>query len=357
MKILIIINSLKPGGAEKQAVVDANALLQRGHQVTVAFHQYGEFNSLLDKDIKQYRIKKKNEILASFQLFCHLLFNKYDIIHSHMFWAEKVSTLPGKLTGHKLIFNEHGLGLWRKWYHILVMKFISIFADKIINSCDATKNIRLKREKINKYKLITVYNSFELKTNKKDIGPLNQFSEDEKEFIIGFVGRFNYVKRLEFFLQIAEILKDKIAKFKIVMVGDGEESKKIKEEILKRNLKNYFYIPGFVLNTAWYYNIFDIFVLPSIREAFSVSLLESGASGITTIAFDVGGNSEIIKDGITGFIIPDGDIDLLVKRIVYLYENPDKREMIGQSAKEYISSNFSIDKRVINLEKLYKEIC
>lgn len=111
MKFLIIINSLKYSGAEKQVVADANPLSQNGYKITIAYNQFGDLGKLLNDKIIQYRIKRKNEILASFQLFIHLLFNKYDIIHSHMFWAEKVSSLSGKLTGHKVIFNEHGLVL------------------------------------------------------------------------------------------------------------------------------------------------------------------------------------------------------------------------------------------------------
>lgn len=355
MKILIVINSLKFGGAEKQAIVDANSLSKRGHQVKIAFNREGDLNQLLGKNVTRYRLKSHSTFLSALQLFLHLLFNRYDIIHSHMFWAGKAAAFPGKLLGSRIVFNEHGLGIWRKWYHILIIRLIAHFTDKIVNSCDAAKKIRLERENIREDKLVTIYNSFELHTQ-EDNGDFPGFMKNKKEFILGFVGRFNAVKRLEIFLELAAILKKKIPAFKIVLIGDGERKEKYETEIEKRNLKENFYLPGYVLNPGGYYQAFDIFLLPSKREAFSVALLEAGASGTPAIAFDVGGNSEIIKDAVTGYIIPDKNIDLLVERIFFLYQNPGKKREMGEAAKNFINNNFSVERRLEKLEKLYREL-
>ena len=357
MKILIIVNSLSYGGTEKQVVVDANMLIDRGHHVTVAYNKEGDLINLLVKGINKYPIKSKNFALALLQIFFHLLFNKYDVVHSHMFWGEKISALPAKLTGHRIVFNEHGLGLWRRWYHILIMRFISLFADKIITSCDATKNVKIEREKLNRKKIITIYNSLNKISEDTKKVDIPYFLKNKKHFIIGFVGRFKSVKRLSVFVDIADRLRKVISNFKIVLVGDGEEKKRIKRGIENKNLENYFYIPGAVLNIDQYYKTFDVFVLPSIREACSVALLEAGASGVPAIAFDVGGNPEIIQDGTTGFIISNNDISILTKKIIYLYKNNHKRYEMGLAAKNYIKNTFSVSKRLDKLTSLYKEKC
>lgn len=357
MKILIIVKSLKFGGAEKQAVVDANSLIGYGHQVTIAFNKKGDLMNLLANGVNLYQIRSKNLALASLQLFFHLFITRYDIVHSHMFWAEKISALPAKLTGHRIVFNEHGLGLWRRWYHILIMKFISLFADKIITSCEATKKIKIEREKLDRNKIITIYNSLDNVEEETGEVDIPDFMKKKKQLIIGFVGRFNSVKRLSIFLDIAEHLRKVIPDFKIVLVGEGEEKEKINREIRKKNLKRYFYLPGAVLNIYQYYKAFDIFVLPSIREACSVALLEAGANGIPAIAFNVGGNAEIIQNGATGYIIANNDIALLTGKIVYLYENKEKKYEMGLAAKHYIKNNFSVSKRLDKLTKLCEGKC
>jgi len=352
MKILIINNALGYGGAEKQVVVDANSLFNNGHDVTVAYHISGDLGNLLIKQIKKFHLKYSNSILSGFQLFFHLLFNRYDVIHTHQYWASKVGGIPGKITGHKVIYNEHGLGLWRKWYHIIIVRFISMFADKIINSCNATKDVRQKREKINKEKLMTVYNSFQI----EEMMARHQLINDKRLFSIGFVGRFNHVKRLDIFIELANELKKEIKHFKIILVGDGKEKGRIDELIRINNLENYFITPGFVTDTASYYKKFDIFILPSKREAHSVALLEAGANGIPALAFNVGGNSEIIVNGKTGYIIPECNFTLMFKKIKKLYDLVDFRLEMGEFAKKYVQETFSINKRINNLISLYNKV-
>jgi glycosyltransferase involved in cell wall biosynthesis len=355
MKILIVINSLLPGGAEKQAVLDANYMQKKGHRVTLAFANEGKLHEILNRSVTCYKINSNNIIPSFLQMFFHFLSHKYDIIHSHMFWGAKVSVIPGKLTGHKVVMNEHGLGLWRRWYHILTLKFLSLFADKIVNSCETSKRIRLKRENLKKEKLITVYNSVEMvsKITKADS---SVDISTPKAFTIGFVGRFNEVKRLGLFPDLAERLKKTFTDFKIVLIGDGEEKERIEDEIKRRNLTRCFELPGFVLQPEKYYRTFDVFMLLSRIEGFSVALIEAEASGIPAIAFDVGGNSEIIKDRVTGFLVPDLNLETLVERIHYLYAHPQKRKEMGKAALEYVKANFSIENRVKKLDELYREI-
>ena len=352
MKILIVINALGYGGAEKQAIVDANSLCSRGYDITVAYYRSGELEKLLNKKVRKLKLPSPSSIISAIYLFSHLLFTKYDIVHNHMYWSSKAAGIVAKLTGHKVIYNEHGLGLWRKWYHILIIRLIALFADKIINSCDATRSIRHNRDKIRKHKLVTVYNSFNLEQNNNDSNKTINLTKSGN-FIIGFVGSFNKVKRLDIFIEIAKELKKEIQEFKIIMVGDGAEKIKIEKLINKNNLGKYFILPGFITDTSPYYQNFDVFILPSIREAHSIALLEAGAHGLPSLAFDVGGNSEIIKNSYNGYVIPDGDIGSLVNRIIYLYKNPDLKIKMGNNSKKYINQHFSVEKRIKNLERVY----
>jgi len=346
MKILIVIYSLGYGGAEKQAVVDANALHQRGYEVTVAFHKDGDLSKLLDKHIAIYKIHCKNIVIASLQMFFHFIFHRYHIIHAHMFWAEKAAGLSGKLTRHKVIFNEHGLGLWRKWYHRFIMRTISMAAYKIINSCDATRNNRLTLERIKPGKLLTVYNSFDI-----PVQPVG--NKKNNPFTIGFIGRFDPVKRLEFYIPLAKLLRDTIPGVKFVLVGDGPERGELEKSIKQNNLESHFTLTGYVLEPRNYLKDFDVFFMPSRREAFSVALLEAGALGVPSIAFKVGGNPEIIKDGVTGFIIGNHDIEAVAAKVIYLYQNPGEIIKFGQNAHQFVTGMFSVEKRIECLEKVY----
>jgi glycosyltransferase involved in cell wall biosynthesis len=355
MKILIIVNTLRYGGAEKQAVADANALAAAGHRVTLGCHTKGELAKHLLPEVRLYHISSTHVVLASLLLFVHLLSNRYDIIHSHMFWAERVSIVPGKLTRHRVVFNEHGLGLWRRWYHVMIMRLISTFADKVVTSCEENSRIRREMEGIKPEKMLVIYNSFDGNTCSGRITKPDRQFRDGK-FTIGYAGRFNAVKRLDMFLDVAERLKGRSSDFKIVLLGDGDLKPGLEKQISARRLEEFFQMPGFVLDVGRYYRTFDVFVLPSKVEGFSLALLEAGAASIPLIAFDVGGNSEIITNGINGFTVPDSDTAALVEKIEYLRAHAGLRRKMGKAAHRLIGNRFSVVRRMTDLQELYRSL-
>ncbi|UCF70152.1 MAG: glycosyltransferase [candidate division WOR-3 bacterium] len=354
MKIFIVINTLAYGGAEMQAVMDANALADIGHSVTIAYNENGDLLSLMSGKVLRYRIRYRNVILASLQLFMHLSECRYDIVHSHMFWAEKVSALPCFFTGQKVVFNEHGLGLWRRWYHIMVARFISLLSVSLITSCNAVREVKIKSEKIDPRKVCTVYNSV------NDRSPLRPNDEGMRNpnvrnsVIVGFVGRFNEVKRLHLLVDVAEMLVHKVAGLMFVLVGDGAEKSRIELEIKRTGLAEYFNLPGSTLNTEQYYRAFDIFALPSRIEGFSLALLEACACGTAAVAFDVGGNSEIIQDGRTGYLVREGNIEEFTQRILQLCRKRMILAKMGRRAESFVKDNFSISRRVNGLLRVYR---
>jgi len=347
MNILILISSLEIGGAEKQAVIDANLLTERNDHVTIAFSKEGPLSKLLSKDIQQIKLLSSNQIIVQFQLLYFLMTHRFDIIHAHMFWAEKVVAIPGFLTRHKLIFNEHGLGLWRKWYHNKMMKFASLFAQKVICSCRLNEKIRFEKEKISRSKLITVYNSISAN--------LDFVKEKDEIFTIGYCGRFHEVKRLEIFIELAIYCRKNKLIVLFLLVGDGDEFAKITKLVLDNKLSEYFEFTGFRSDPKLGYKRMDIFILPSRVEAFSVALLEAGSFGLPLLAFKVGGNSEIVLDNVTGFLIDNNNVEKMFEKINLLYNDRKLLQKLSLSTKNYIEKNFSHDTRILKLEQIYND--
>jgi glycosyltransferase involved in cell wall biosynthesis len=352
MKILIVINTLNYGGAEKQAVSDANSLSSAGHDVTLAFHTSGDLAGQLSPRVRQYRIGSKRVVGAALILFVHFLFSRYDVVHCHMFWAERVCVLPAKLTGQRVVFNEHGLGLWRRWYHVLIMRLISMLADRVVVSCRVNYRVRMEKEKLDPEKMMVIYNSINENGGTKPF--LHRLDALNGKFVVGYVGRFSAVKRLDLFLDIADRLRERYEDFRIALIGGGDGRQTLQAKIADRRLEKYFYIPGFAFDVDPYYKNFDIYVLPSRVEGFSLSLLEAGAAGIPSIAFDVGGNSEIIRDGVNGYLVPDDDIARVSDRIIYLREHEDIRKNMGLAARRLIRNTFTASRRTENLQELYR---
>ena len=100
----------------------------------------------------------------------------------------------------------------------------------------------------------------------------------------------------------------------------------------------------------------DIFVLSSLSEGFSNSLLEAMAAKKAVVATDVGGNAEALVHKESGILIPARDADALARSISKLIEDENLRKELGEKARERIEKYFSIERMVQTLESLYESL-
>ena len=96
--------------------------------------------------------------------------------------------------------------------------------------------------------------------------------------------------------------------------------------------------------------------LPSLSEGLSNVLLESMATGIPVVATSVGGNPEVIEDGVTGLLVPPRDAAALARGICLLLENRTLAERLGQAGKERVSRDFSLGRMLAASERLYTRL-
>jgi phosphatidylinositol alpha-1,6-mannosyltransferase len=90
-----------------------------------------------------------------------------------------------------------------------------------------------------------------------------------------------------------------------------------------------------------YYEVCDVFVMPSHAEGFGIVFLEAMAFGKPVIGGNHGGTPDVIRDGVTGFLVEYGDIDGLTSRILSLLQNEELRRKMGQTGRQYVEEHFS----------------
>jgi glycosyltransferase involved in cell wall biosynthesis len=99
----------------------------------------------------------------------------------------------------------------------------------------------------------------------------------------------------------------------------------------------------------------DIFVLPSLSEAFSNSLMEAMACGCAAIASRTGGNPELVKDGETGLLFTPGDVSDLSAKLNLLLENPGLRRSVAAAGQAFVRGQFSMQTSTRRMEEIYTE--
>ncbi len=178
----------------------------------------------------------------------------------------------------------------------------------------------------------------------------------EKIPIIGFFGRLGKEKGVDTLLKAAVKLKKRGLKFKIIMTGEGEESKKLKNFSDKFDLGVNFLgfvdgkdLPGYMASA-------DIVVLPSHREGFANALIESMALGKAVVVSAIGGAPELIQDWKDGVKFKAGNVDSLTTILSKLLKSEKIRKEIGKNAGLFIEKNYSWDRMINKWEAVINKV-
>lgn len=200
---------------------------------------------------------------------------------------------------------------------------------------------------------------------KTDYEPIAEVSTDVDNLVITMIGRINPGKGQGFFLDMARVLTVTYPQCRFLMVGDpfpGYESieEAINSRILSEGLDKVVFNLGLRDDIPAILNATDIFVLPSILpDSFPTVILEAMAAGKPVVATASGGASEMVEEGVTGFIIPMGDVAAACEYIEKLIKSKELRESFGHAGRnrvleEYSEENFeteTIDHLWLHLRK------
>ncbi len=141
--------------------------------------------------------------------------------------------------------------------------------------------------------------------------------------------------------------------FSLNIVGDGAQRsalEKLAQEVVPRKRVQFL---GHQHNVREMLTQASMFVLPSLTEGISLTLLEAMASGLPVVATRVGGTPEVVEDGQTGLLVSAGRPDELAKAIAHLFQNPAKAMRMGQFGRRRVEREFCVKKMIQAYEELY----
>ena len=194
--------------------------------------------------------------------------------------------------------------------------------------------------------------------------PINpKMLRPDAPFLIGIVARLWPQKRIEDALWVFEVLKYVNLPFHAVIIGDGPERDRLLWHRDQWKLSDRVHFVGHRDDAAELIPSFDVLLSTSAYEGQSNTILEAMAAGVPVLATDIPGNRDLVVDGETGILIPDGGDDFRFRRrrfvetTLYLLENAELRRSMGEAAKRRIVEHFSLDQMVRRHAELYHELC
>lgn len=296
-------------------------------------------------------------------------FKTYEVIHAvstKVILIFMLSTIfPLKRLKNKIIIF-HFIGLGRllsnnKGFGKL-LRFTMKILTKFLPKKNSYKIIYLNEEDGLLLKSIFPHHKFKFSKIMGAGVDTNKFSYFEREakrpINILFIGRLIKEKGLEVCIKICEKLKKNFdKKFIVNIVGSFEDLKykeKIFEKVSKSSIKNEINFIGEVENPLANYNSADLLLFPSnYGEGVPTVILEALSTGLPTIASDISGCKEVIKNDFNGYLIEISDIEKWCHKIIYLIENNEKYKYLSINGRETVKESFKISYLAKKTVRLY----
>jgi len=230
-----------------------------------------------------------------------------DVLHSHS-GCSFYGAIAGRFGGVKgIIHTDHGRLIPDRRGLRLEDKIASMIINKYIAVSDDLYDYLLRVVKIQKKKLATIINGVDTELFRPF--PKEQIREIKREFglvedskVIGTVCRLDPVKNLFFMIEALKDVLNSHPEAKILIVGEGQERGRIEDAKSKYGIADKVILLGERNDVERIIPIFDLFVLPSLSEGTSMTILEAMACGIPVVASEVGGNGRLVRENINGYL-------------------------------------------------------
>ena len=176
----------------------------------------------------------------------------------------------------------------------------------------------------------------------------------------GTVGRMQTVKDqptlARAFVRALEIAPDLRDRLRLIMVGDGPLRNQCQEILASANATDLAWLPGERSDVPDIMRGLDGFVLPSLAEGISNTILEAMASGLPVIATAVGGNADLVAAGESGEIIPAADPEAMAQAIVRFASDPQRSQEMGRAGRQLVENKFSMNAMVAAYQGTYDKL-
>lgn len=219
-------------------------------------------------------------------------------------------------------------------------------------------------EGIPKEKTLLLYNGIDSETFTQ---ALEQPKEDKARLIseLGLkadkvklvtIGNLNPWKGQRFLVDAVGIMNARGANCQLVLFGEGDTFDALEQQVKSLKLEDDVFLKGYCGNVKDYLPAFDLMALPSVTEGLSNALLESAASGLPLIATDVGGNPEVVLNGVNGELVPAEDPEALARALMNFLPSSANYVEAAKASRALVEKQFSLTKMLQTYSSLFERL-
>lgn len=365
-----VICDLKVGGLENGVVNIVNGNAHQFRHVIICLGDYSDFRQrITNPAVQVYALNKRpgKDLRVYAKLWRLLRSLRPDIVHSRNYGTLDVVWVAAAAGVRRRVHGEHGWDMddlhgtrtKYRWYRRAAAPWVQCFVPMSEHIASWLRDeLRIGTAKIHR-----IYNGVDtarFQPRDSDVSPLPAGFADHASVVVGSVGRMQEVKGTLFlvqaFLSLWASSSDMRRRLRLLLVGDGPLHGQALAALQSAGAGDVVWLPGARDDVPDLLNAMDVFVLPSLNEGISNTVLEAMASSLPVVATRVGGNPELIEHGKTGFLVPPADARALADAIAHCIGDPHRMRRIGSNGRRRAESAFSMQAMLHGYTQLYTEL-
>jgi glycosyltransferase involved in cell wall biosynthesis len=286
---------------------------------------------------------------------------RVDIIHTFFEKAEVMGWLVRRLAGVPVwVTSRRDLGFKRKPIYDRIFTVSSRHCDSLVAVCQAVKEQTVSREGFPAEKVQVIYNALEDDSLQAESAPKLSRADlglPAEGLLVGMVANFNFeIKGHRYFIEAAARVARGCNDVHFILVGDGVLRSDCERQAQALGMGGRIHFLGKRGDVLAILRHLDVSVLCSTSEGLSNVIMESMAVGKPVVATRVGGNPELVQEGVTGCLVPPADLRALADAIRLMLDRPDRGKSLGEAGKVFADEKFTIGAMVRAHELLYGDL-
>ncbi|MGZ6839371.1 MAG: glycosyltransferase [Frankiaceae bacterium] len=353
-RVLMVIDSLNGGGAERYVADLAIALRSRGWDVEVACSVAGVQAAPLRASnvpvnvLVGSLVKRRLSLRYVRALRRLLVQGRYDVVHAHLYASAAAAAAAPRNT--PLVLTEHTEAPWRSWRARAVSRWFYRRASRIVAASTAIRNVLVDAYHVPPARIEVLPAVPALRSR-----PHAPHPGGERSTVVGFAGRLTPEKGVDIFLRAASLVARVVPEARFVVIGDGRLRREL--EALAGDLglpEERVRFLGFRDDAADLIAGLDILAVPSRSDGTPLVVGEAMTAGVPVVASRVGGLPDQVTHRRTGLVVEPEDPEGLATALVSLLLAPDEARQLGEAGRAY-AARFSHEALVDRMEEVYSE--
>lgn len=353
MRVLVVVNELEAGGAER-LIVD-----QVTHTHAIEFHvcqlgggvQLAPLLGLPAERVQHLREAGRLDLRVTWRLRRVATRTRPDLVHAHLPRAGFHAGLVARSLGLPFLYTEHNV--WAG-YPVLgrpLALSAAWLADRVVAVSEEVRDSTLRHTRIPVARITTIRNGVALSRlpRRADHRALTAVR-------LCSVGNLYPRKGHTYLIRALGLLRDRGVPATLDVIGEGPERTALARLMHELALEEVVALRGGVPDAATLLADYDAFVLPSVAEGLPVALLEAMGVGLPVVATRVGGISEVVTNGLNGMLVAASDVEALAAALQRIASDPELRARLGAAGHDTVRTRFSVEAMADGYRTCYADL-